>query len=220
MDLELLVGNNNTSSKATEDDDDDDENADNHRTRHVAATVINIGHHQPLKRNVSGEDKKQTSKYPQSRAPRIPKQQQQQQQNSNNWKLWVVVLILSVWALANTFSIFLTHHAATGSNNMIIAAKKSNGNNKWVYPFNLIENNKEQQPHWMSLKIPTLSFERILRYDICCRHNNNFFCRSSISRNMGIDGYVQHDGTVMIQIIHPDMLGASCNFIWAERHVY
>ena len=87
---------------------------------------------------------------------------------------------------------------------------------KWHIPFNLVpDNNVGSSGRIMSLKVPHLNFDRILRYDVCCRKGPYYVCRA-VSKNVGIECYITNENVAVIHIGHPEMIGAACTLMWSE----
>ena len=68
----------------------------------------------------------------------------------------------------------------------------------------------------MAIPNLTLTFERLIRYDVCCTLQAYFVCRS-VLKNIGIEAYVTSERTAIVNIIHTDMIGAKCVLMWTER---
>lgn len=145
-----------------------------------------------------------------------------------SWKLWSVILLLVAWSFALTVFVlyikvsYTTAVAAPPPPPVIIQAsnKRLNAPTKFIHTFNLVASSAQNEGLlWVNLSVPNLNYDRIVRYDICCHnHQKRAFACRSVTRNLGVDGYVLAPSTVMIQILHPDMVGSSCAFIWAESN--
>lgn len=85
---------------------------------------------------------------------------------------------------------------------------------KWHLPFNLTPD-EHSNGRIVTLPVPRLNFDKLLRYDVCCRSGQYFVCRA-ISKNLGMDAYVTKDKKAVMQVPHPDMIGAQCVFMWVE----
>ncbi|MBX9636409.1 MAG: hypothetical protein K2Q45_02520 [Nitrosomonas sp.] len=86
---------------------------------------------------------------------------------------------------------------------------------KYEVPF-VLQPDANSNNRIMTLTNLALSFERIIRYDVCCTLQAYFVCRS-VMKNIGIEAYVTTDKTAVVTIIHNDMIGAKCMFMWTER---
>ena len=60
--------------------------------------------------------------------------------------------------------------------------------------------------------------ENVLTYDVCCANVSFFVCRTSAGiKNIGVDAYLSGERSLIVNIIHPDMVGAKCNLLWINR---
>jgi len=85
---------------------------------------------------------------------------------------------------------------------------------KWHIPFNLVPDNNGRI---MILKVPTMNFERVLRYDVCCHKGPYYVCRA-VSKNVGVECYLTKDREAVVYISHPEMVGATCTLMWTETN--
>lgn len=82
--------------------------------------------------------------------------------------------------------------------------------------FNLVPSKEVGSGRIMNLSLPDIEFERVLRYDVCCFQKAYFACRS-ITKNLGVDCYLTNEKMAVIQVFHPDMVGARCTLMWTEK---
>jgi len=85
---------------------------------------------------------------------------------------------------------------------------------KWHVPFNLVPD-EESNGRLMTLRVPHMTFSKLLKYDICCKKGPIYVCRA-VSKNVGVEGYFTSDGNAVLHINHPDMVGAQCKLMWIE----
>lgn len=95
----------------------------------------------------------------------------------------------------------------------LIEMKKES--NKFDVAFNLVPE-EGTKGKLMTLALQQMTFESVIRYDVCCYQSNYYMCRS-ITRNLGVDAYLTKDKTAVIHVIHPDMTGARCTIMWNEK---
>lgn len=190
-------------SDADGDDDDDEPPAFLKRSKPQAAEVIHT--YTTTTKNYTEKPKQQQRPI----EPLIPTRKQQPRY------LIFGFVVLAMWMFFLTM--YIMFHSVASSSPLpppiIVASKKFNSNSKWIFPFTLFT---ADQSMWMTMTVSNLHFDRILRYDVCCKQNAVYACRS-VSKNMGVDGFVVSPNILKIQILHPDMSGAACKFIWAER---
>jgi len=95
---------------------------------------------------------------------------------------------------------------------------------QYVIPFNLVptglvngsgSGSRAGATSIMTLSLPTLEYDAVLHYNICCRQDSAFFCRGiSVTKTIGVDGYLTAQKSAVIMIRHPDMVGARCQMMW------
>lgn len=95
----------------------------------------------------------------------------------------------------------------------IFAEKKEPS--KWHIPFNLVPD-EDGNGRLMTLKLPQMTFAKLLKYDVCCKKGPLYACRA-VSKNIGVEGYITSDGKALMHIYHPDMVGAQCTLMWIEK---
>ncbi len=95
----------------------------------------------------------------------------------------------------------------------LIEMKKES--NKYELAFNLVPD-EGTKGKLLTVMLPQMIFENVIRYDVCCYQSNYYLCRA-ITRNLGVDAYLTKDKTAVIQVIHPDMTGARCTIMWNEK---
>jgi hypothetical protein len=129
------------------------------------------------------------------------------------------VLIIYVWLLSVTlFMLFqfvfpVGSVTATKAIAPMIELKKDQ--NKYEVAFNLIPDSNTNG-RVMNLSLPQMVFDRLIRYDVCCAIQAYYVCRA-VTRNLGVDCFLNKDKMAVINILHPDMVGARCTLLWNER---
>jgi len=62
------------------------------------------------------------------------------------------------------------------------------------------------------------NLEQVLVYEVCCFHTGLFVCRTMAGvKNIGIDAYFSGAKSLIVHIVHPEMVGAKCNLLWTRK---
>ena len=138
----------------------------------------------------------------------------------HNSRVFVILFICTfAWLLTLTmlhiFSGTIPSSSSSSNSIVPIIEKNSRDTLKFEIPFTL-QADANSNGRIMTLPVTNLTFERLIRYDVCCTHQAYFVCRS-VLKNVGVDAYLTSEKNVVIIIIHPDMVGARCVVMWTER---
>lgn len=116
------------------------------------------------------------------------------------------------WGIVLTFLLVGSYWRATPPQAILIGGTERS---KWSFGFDIPADAKRFQ--FLNLSIPGLNFANLVRYDVCCFLKDTFLCRSSVMmKNLGVECIVKGQ-TVVVFILHSDMAGAKCHFLWAEK---
>lgn len=96
----------------------------------------------------------------------------------------------------------------------VIEAKKDH--TRWDVPFTLVPD-EGSLGRLMTLPLKQLVFDRLVRYDVCCFQQIYFSCRSA-TKNLGVECLIAKDRGALINVLHPDMVGARCVLMWSEKN--
>jgi hypothetical protein len=129
----------------------------------------------------------------------------------------ILTYLLLLWVMGLTFLVvFYWPHAIPTPSLIagpVLEIRKEPS--KWHIPFNLIPDNGTNG-RIMTMDVAQLNFDMLLRYDVCCKKSHYYVCRT-VSKNLGIEGYLTHDNKAVLHINHPDMVGAQCTLMWIEQ---
>lgn len=137
----------------------------------------------------------------------------------------ITIIVLFVFTFAWLLTLTLLHAFSSngsgggGSSSAIVPVIERNTRDtlKFEVPFTLQpENNNNSRI--MTIPLQSLTFERLIRYDVCCTHQAYFVCRS-VLKNIGVEAYLTSEKNAVIVVIHPDMVGARCVIMWTERSI-
>lgn len=132
----------------------------------------------------------------------------------------IIVLFVCTFAWLSTLTlvhVFSTPPSQTSVVSAIVPVIERNTRDtlKFEVPFTLQpENNNNSRI--MTIPLQSLTFERLIRYDVCCTHQAYFVCRS-VLKNIGVEAYLTSEKNAVIVVIHPDMVGARCVIMWTEK---
>lgn len=137
----------------------------------------------------------------------------------------VTIILLFVFTFAWLLTLTLLHafsSSGSGGSSGISAIapvieRNARDTLKFEVPFTLQpENNNNSRI--MTIPLQSLTFERLIRYDVCCTHQAYFVCRS-VLKNIGVEAYLTSEKNAVVVVIHPDMVGARCVIMWTERAI-
>jgi hypothetical protein len=133
----------------------------------------------------------------------------------------IILFVLTfVWLLTLTLLHAFSNNSGGGGSGGVSAIapvieRNARDTLKFEVPFTLQpENNNNSRI--MTIPLQSLTFERLIRYDVCCTHQAYFVCRSAL-KNIGVEAYLTSEKNAVIVVIHPDMVGARCVIMWTEK---
>lgn len=201
---------------------------------HVREVRFTMSHEAPLPQKPSKKKSMRKPRFP-SQSPNFGKratamgnivQQEEEEEEQEDDKFYrdangpytnarrtrILLYVALVWLVGlSTYLLFASAASDTHVPPPILAEKKVPA--KWHIPFNLVPDNGGRI---MTLKVPSMNFERLLRYDVCCRKGPYYVCRA-VSKNVGIECYLTKDREAVVYIGHSDMVGAACTLMWTEQ---
>jgi len=124
-----------------------------------------------------------------------------------------------VWGWLFTLTVFVLFHLAWSATSLpppvapIVELKKNRV--KHTIQF-IIVPDPDTGGRLMNISVKKTVFDRLLRYDVCCFVQSYFVCRS-VTRNVGVECFFESSGNVLVQVNHPNMVGARCHLIWTEN---
>lgn len=133
---------------------------------------------------------------------------------------------LSVFVWLCLLTLFIVYHlvfaAATSTSRgaaaaalvPVIEAKKDH--TRWDVPFTIVPD-EGSSGRLMTLPLKQLVFDRLVRYDVCCFQQSYFVCRAA-TKNIGVECLIAKDRGALINVVHPDMVGARCVLMWSEKN--
>ncbi len=127
--------------------------------------------------------------------------------------VWMCILTLLILYHV-VFGGFSSAAAARNGLVPVIEAKKDQS--RYDVPFTLVPD-ESSKGRVMTLTLKQMVFERLVRYDVCCFQQSYFLCRST-TKNLGVECLMTKDKTALINVIHPDMVGARCTLMWSEKN--
>lgn len=132
----------------------------------------------------------------------------------------ITIILLFVFTFAWLLTLTLLHVFSTQTSvvSAIVPVIERNTRDtlKFEVPFTLQLSDNNSRT--MTLPLQNLTFERLIRYDVCCAHQAYFVCRS-VLKNIGVEAYLTSEKNAVILLIHPDMVGARCVIMWTERAI-
>lgn len=87
------------------------------------------------------------------------------------------------------------------------------------FPFTLQpDENTSGRIQTVQIVSSNFAMENVLMYDLCCTNASFLVCRTLTGiKNIGVDGYLNGPNSLIVSIIHPDMVGAKCNLFWINK---
>lgn len=131
---------------------------------------------------------------------------------SPSWTIWILIAWLLMLTLFVLFHFFFSAPLPSSAA-PIVELKKNRV--KHTVQFILVPD-ADTGGRLMNMSLKKVVFDRLLRYDVCCFVQTYFVCRS-VTRNVGVECYFAQDGTVVVEVNHPNMVGAKCHLIWTEK---
>jgi hypothetical protein len=135
----------------------------------------------------------------------------------------ITIIVLFVFTFAWLLTLTLLHvFSTTTTTTSVVSAiapvieRNARDTLKFEVPFTLQLSDNNSRT--MTLPLQNLTFERLIRYDVCCAHQAYFVCRS-VLKNIGVEAYLTSEKNAVILLIHPDMVGARCVIMWTERAI-